>query len=383
MSRHTFSIIQKASLYEVYGKKCFYCGELVYFRELHIDHIIPEYLLADKKKLSEAIKNYGLPQTFEINSYENWVPCHGRCNLRKGGELFDKTTVLYYLQLIQRKIPQLIEREINIIKKLDREKLLIALTISVETQELSLEELLSYQNAGRLPDSLRFKIQDEIEFIDRVYRHWLSQKDFIECLNLEVKTGDPHNPGLTLTAPEDEGTIIVRTCKEYFEAMSKGYYARTTYDMKMQGFFIKTCGVVNFLKVAQPYLYSHITEASVSIKNTELLKLTLLPSFSPDFRETVSNTKDITIKDWIDKGLIKLFDTPENILSIEYDGMGAYVTELMRADLNNDGTEDLLLFVYNYAVKGTLGYGYLSVISRRSDEDLFEEIQVAEELTTE
>jgi len=42
----------------------------------------------------------------------------------------------------------------------------------------------------------------------------------------------------------------------------------------------------------------------------------------------------------------------------------AVLVELLRADLDEDGIEDLLIQHYTYAVGGTLGYGSIGVLRR-------------------
>jgi len=109
MRKYSFNLIDRKVLYEVYHRKCFYCNELVYFTELHIDHIIPENLLSKPIQFDSIKRKYELSNDFDINSYYNWVPCHSNCNKRKGGELFSKATTLFYLELTKRKIPMLIK----------------------------------------------------------------------------------------------------------------------------------------------------------------------------------------------------------------------------------------------------------------------------------
>lgn len=83
MKKYKFNLIERQCLYDAYEKRCFYCGELVYFREMQIDHIVPENLIHNKSKYQTFIIESGLPDSFQINSYNNWVPSHSRCNNRK------------------------------------------------------------------------------------------------------------------------------------------------------------------------------------------------------------------------------------------------------------------------------------------------------------
>ncbi|MCH2256032.1 MAG: hypothetical protein MK088_05320 [Alteromonas sp.] len=48
-----------------------------------VDHVVPEYLVANKSLFDSAKSALGLPETFEINSFENWKPACSHCNRKK------------------------------------------------------------------------------------------------------------------------------------------------------------------------------------------------------------------------------------------------------------------------------------------------------------
>lgn len=52
--------------------------------------------------------------------------------------------------------------------------------------------------------------------------------------------------------------------------------------------------------------------------------------------------------------------------------MGQQLIEVARADFNNDGIEDILLFEYCYATHGTLGFGGIRILTRKTENGLFE-----------
>jgi hypothetical protein len=59
-------------------------------------------------------------------------------------------------------------------------------------------------------------------------------------------------------------------------------------------------------------------------------------------------------------------------LSLVYEGMGKVYWEFLRADLNGDGIEDILLSTYEYATHGTFGFGDVMLITRLSEDSKFE-----------
>lgn len=90
--------IRRQSLWEVYGKRCFYCTRLLLFENCEVDHIIGQDLKKKTNELQRILKYYQLPDTFDIDSLQNQVPCHSSCNKRKGNKRYSKRTILFYIE---------------------------------------------------------------------------------------------------------------------------------------------------------------------------------------------------------------------------------------------------------------------------------------------
>jgi hypothetical protein len=78
------------------GTKCWLCDEPLNFVEMEVDHVLPEKLLDDKGALTEALRQFGLPPDFDLNSLENWLPAHARCNNQKRDHIFRPTPLIQY-----------------------------------------------------------------------------------------------------------------------------------------------------------------------------------------------------------------------------------------------------------------------------------------------
>jgi len=119
MKKYRFTIEQRFAIWRVYGKKCFYCEHPLTFKEVTIDHIIPEFILDDAEKLQVIKNQYGLNTDFSINDYCNWVPAHFHCNRDKGTAIYPITPALIMvLEKIQRKGEQAREEEDRIKRNL-------------------------------------------------------------------------------------------------------------------------------------------------------------------------------------------------------------------------------------------------------------------------
>lgn len=63
---------QRLQVYNKYNGHCAYCGKEIDYKDMQIDHIIPQY----KGKLQGKT-------TEELNSFDNYNPSCRSCNLRK------------------------------------------------------------------------------------------------------------------------------------------------------------------------------------------------------------------------------------------------------------------------------------------------------------
>ena len=66
MSGYRFSAAQRFAVYTVHGGTCYLNGEPLYLKQMQIDHVIPRSLKNDPDRLSMVLKEYGLPDDFEL-----------------------------------------------------------------------------------------------------------------------------------------------------------------------------------------------------------------------------------------------------------------------------------------------------------------------------
>ena len=80
-----FSAAERAAVFTLPGEKCYLCATPLDLKTMQVDHVIPESLLADAKRLSAAIVSLGRPKDFDVNSFENWLPESPRDSWRPVG----------------------------------------------------------------------------------------------------------------------------------------------------------------------------------------------------------------------------------------------------------------------------------------------------------
>jgi hypothetical protein len=94
MSTYPFSDAEKWGVFSVHGPNCYYNREPLSFLTMEVDHLIPESLARHPAKLAFALETLGLPDDFDLNSFENWLPICSPCNRTKSARIFEPTPLI-------------------------------------------------------------------------------------------------------------------------------------------------------------------------------------------------------------------------------------------------------------------------------------------------
>lgn len=94
MSGYKFTAAQRFAVYTVHGAVCYLNGEPLYLKAMRVDHVLPRSLKDDPERLSVILKDYGLPDDFDLDSFENWLPTCDPCNSAKYKEPFRPTPII-------------------------------------------------------------------------------------------------------------------------------------------------------------------------------------------------------------------------------------------------------------------------------------------------
>ena len=82
-----------------------------------------------------------------------------------------------------------------------------------------------------------------------------------------------------------------------------------------------------------------------------------------------------TYQDMVETGVLKVKSADKHVLRVEDEGMAQTMQEVVRADFNNDGIEDILVFEYHRAIGGTHGFGGIIMLTRKSIDGKLEEVR--------
>lgn len=219
-----------------------------------------------------------------------------------------------------------------------------------------------------MPEAI-FELLQRIQFADGEEISVVLKADLETLRDRSVQLGEnTHIEGLTLTNDEGE-KCLVSTCTEYERALSQGFYAKTTFDIKIATWFEHQCELFNALEAAVTAAQSFIDSPRVSIIDLSLIPFSFFPCIG-EMDDPIASS--VSYQDKVDDGSLIIKQVSQNLLRVESNGMGQQLIEVIRADLNGDGIEDILLFEYCYATEGTLGFGGVKMITRLNPIGMFE-----------
>jgi 5-methylcytosine-specific restriction endonuclease McrA len=141
----------RTALWHANDKRCFYCQELVAFRDLEVDHLIAKSI--EKDRLSCLLKDLSLEPSFSVDSPVNLVPTHSNCNARKSDSVFSAHNLRYFLEIWSRKQAAIAKETARLEQTASNDKLLASIASKIEKGDFTLKEVvtvLKHNVANRL-----------------------------------------------------------------------------------------------------------------------------------------------------------------------------------------------------------------------------------------
>lgn len=368
MSKTSFDTPTRAGIWKAHKTKCFYCYEDLEFKDLHIDHIIPESISG--LKIKELILEYGLNESFTINGFENLVPTHRICNQRKTDDVFTKASTLYYLELAAKKVDS-VKTEIEKLKRRNYfNQLYSKIASALEQDFINIDELAKMINEKRNFDwnEKEIKLPIAIQFEDGLFDTFSFEESFDNLYDKKILFGGVYE---SIDLQNDTNVnISISTLREWIEAINNGFYPYTNSDIKMSESVDFLGNLLESIKNAKLPKVSFLDEPWIAINNLDYLSPKIL--WDPEEILVTNIQNGESIGDLYRKKLINLTETDLFDISIEFDGFETLISEQFRADLNNDGIEDILVRTWCRAIGGSLGFGNTLILTRQSTKSLIE-----------
>jgi hypothetical protein len=322
-----------------------------------IDHLIPEHLADKPEELAEILASVGRYLGWSLTNTHNLVPSCRNANARKHARVFQPNELILYLDQARGKVAEVerLQQKFEAERRTDmlRAQLAFALT-NGRISEAEVGSILAAAAAGE--DLVR--LTSDVEIFEGVPVDQLRPSAVEELLNKPVKLG--MEPPEALPLRNDEGdTVEVRTVREYRAARAAGCYSNSTRDMKMEACFITASGVLDALAACRPSSQSFLRTPRVGVCDIHLLPSSVLITYGEEDGEERDRliAEYPTVAQLVRADQAQIAWVDSSFISIEFLSIRTSLQEVLRADVDGDGIEDLLTAVSFNAVGGTLGAG--------------------------
>ena len=179
--------------------------------------------------------------------------------------------------------------------------------------------------------------------------------------------------------------IEVTTCREYDAALQRGYDDEPNDAKVGRILFIHRCGLLNLLQEATTPQQSFISNPRVGVADLELLPLSLFGRTVGRMAENDDNVnEELTYQTAVDTANLMVTHVSQDSLTVEENrdpndnfSRRQSLSEVVRADFNGDGIEDVLLFDDRLWIRtsaASMPWGGITVLTRESRDGKFEVI---------
>jgi len=370
MSKRRFTNVDRRSIMEAHGARCFHCNAPIDYQQLEIDHLIPEALLADESGLFAVLRRYDLPEDFDLNGDQNLVPSCNACNGKKSNLLINPNQIAIYLALTQARAGKVAELRKKYGRRILTNKLFLDLVGAYEAGTTNPKEIdrLTRKYFG---DST-VKLSYPLNFVRAPDLTVLNRADLEDFRDAELLIFD--TPGGIELEHDDGRKLEVRTCRQYSDAICEGFYAYLNSSIKLSSHFETALHVLHALENAEFPEKSFISDPRIGLCDLRFLPISLV-SISPDIEAEIPR-EVVSIEDARGVDVLEILEFSSLSLTVS---CGHFITtfrELLRSDLNGDGVEEILVAVYGQAVGGTMGFGYCVTLGRDDDDTLLRDLSV-------
>jgi hypothetical protein len=363
----TLSGVERYAIWTAHSKRCAYCQEPLKYADLEIDHIIPQSLRNNPQELQNLFAQLSLDANFNLDSLENLLPAHGGCNRRKKATVFSQANARFFLEIAHEKlgtirglIPQL-EIESS------REKLLTLVGAALQSGNTDLGEL-----AEIAAKTSNFPLNATVEFESGIWEVKADPDKINKLLDepvvLYVEGG---REGVRFT--DGKGSeLSICTCRKFKSAINAGYFPSNNMEKKISFTLATASAVLEAASCAKLAPISYIRSPRLGVTNLNLFPTKLAPTKRLDRSEIISVSDVDSIQSLLEKGYISVEISSDSRVTIECEDQGVILTELMRADFDYDGVEEILVQEHFYIKGGTFRAHNICLLRRRYLDSMFE-----------
>ena len=172
--------------------------------------------------------------------------------------------------------------------------------------------------------------------------------------------------GVVLIGENDE-RVEVHTLSEWKKYIDDGFCPNTNSDIKMSGTFEFLDGLLTAMDNAQMCKISFVEGQSMR-DLVERLSASVLIDIEKELT-------DETIGEIVKEGKAEIIELEDyaNSVCVRYDGFLNTISEQFRADLTNDGMENIFCYVWRNADGGSMGWNETLILGCHSKDGVIEE----------
>jgi hypothetical protein len=211
-----------------------------------------------------------------------------------------------------------------------------------------------------------------VDFIDEVYNSFYLNMDYSKFYDKKLLVGGLYG---YLDVTNINGDYRrVSTLREWQQSELDGFLPMNNAAIKMSSSFTYLEELINALEKAKMPRISFIREPWLGLNNIDYLSPNILAFFPEELKKLTSEGN--SIGDLVRKGILKVNESSYNSISVEFEEMETSLVEQFRADFNDDGTESIFTKGWLRAVRGSMGVGFSTILSRYSNNHLIEEVNL-------
>ncbi|MBO9560936.1 MAG: hypothetical protein J7515_20420 [Caulobacter sp.] len=357
-ARPKISPALREAIWRAHGRLDAYTGDPLDWSELQIDHVVAVSSTAED--LAALVSRGIIPVGFDVHAVENLLPTKTFRNRQKSDRALDDRALHFFLDSSSKAAPKVrayladdeaSDRSLDAFLRLRKE---------AERNDVSLEELLDlkrHQADGEVKVAHILAVEGG-EGVSYASRHIAA-----ELLTRPFSLGGVGIGEVCLQNDAGE-KLICHNGDEFLAAKDAGFWALTQYDMNMYAW---ADSVSEFLRAVRDSRYapnSRIRTPKVTFERLDRWSARwVIDNWNDPSEEAIKLARSCkTIADCVEAGLcdVKNVDRLEIDLNIAY-GFSLRLSDLMRADLDGDDEEEVLIYQLHYAEEGTFRAGSVGV----------------------
>ena len=364
VTRKQLSTELRAAIWEAHNKRCPYTGDVVSFSELDIDHVVPVAIAP--VDFARLVREKVVAADFDLNGLGNLLPTKRFQNARKNADVCSNGVLLHFLDVAERYRASV---ETRLSASIEDRKLLTAylqLKAKADRNSLDVEDVVDIH---RQQEGLtRVRLSPEVEGGEDI--SLLNAELARELLVKPFALGGGGITEVVVQNDSDEQTVCTN-CVEFLAAQDGGLWPLTQFDINCYGMADRNCGMLAMLEHAKfapesALRYPRVTCRDLDRWSSAWVRQVWIEFDDPEDVAMFARCK--TVADLVAEGACEIVDQDEWHVAIEpRRGLAVAIGELFRADLDEDGAEEILVFDLMYAPHGTLRAE--SVAIAKPDED--------------